>query len=204
MYIYKTTCIVNGKIYVGQCNRKSSSTSYLGSGMIILNAIEKYGRKNFNKEILKSDLNSQKDLDIWEQIFIRKLNSTDPNIGYNILKGGQGDNPMSNPESREKVRQFQLGRKKTPEAIQKMSDSGKLKVMTPEHLNNLAEANRLRIKNSEPWNKGIKWSDEQKQRLNDSKGDKMKGENHPQFGKRWKWTEEQRQNLRNIKSQKNV
>ena len=62
MYIYKTTNLINGKIYIGQSIRKFSK-SYLGSGVKILNAIKKYGKENFKVEILEDNKNIKRKLD---------------------------------------------------------------------------------------------------------------------------------------------
>jgi hypothetical protein len=60
---------------------------YLGSGTVILQAIKKYGKHNFKKEILKDNIQTQRQLDIWEQIYIKKFDSINPSIGYNIMPG---------------------------------------------------------------------------------------------------------------------
>lgn len=119
--IYKTTCLVNGKIYVGQTISKDPH--YLGSGTKITDAIKKYGHNKFKREILK-ECESQKLLDVWEFVFIKKLRATDARIGYNILPGsanGFGQvNPASLPEVREKISKSALGRKigdKTRKAV---------------------------------------------------------------------------------------
>ena len=79
--IYKTVCVPTGKIYIGQTVRDSDN--YLGSGGIIRNAIRKYGKLNFRKEIL-FECHNQKQLDIWERYFIKKFNSIDRNIGETL------------------------------------------------------------------------------------------------------------------------
>jgi group I intron endonuclease len=110
--IYKTTCIINGKIYVGQTISKD--LHYLGSGTKITDAIKKYGRENFKRETLK-ECDNQKLLDVWEMVFIKKLRATNPRIGYNILPGsanGFGQvNPSSLPEVRKKISESAMGRK---------------------------------------------------------------------------------------------
>ena len=66
-YIYKTTNLVNGKIYIGQ--KKSNvflGDKYLGSGKILKMAIEKYGKENFSVELLHESLNKL-DLDAMEK-----------------------------------------------------------------------------------------------------------------------------------------
>lgn len=53
-YIYETTNLINGKKYIGK--RKSSKflgNKYLGSGTYLHNAIEKYGKENFEVKLLK-------------------------------------------------------------------------------------------------------------------------------------------------------
>jgi hypothetical protein len=41
MIIYKTTCLINGKIYVGQDSK--NNPDYLGSGIYLNRAIKKHG-----------------------------------------------------------------------------------------------------------------------------------------------------------------
>ena len=47
MVIYKTTNLVNGKIYIGK--DKYNNPKYLGSGKILKLAINKYGKGNFRR-----------------------------------------------------------------------------------------------------------------------------------------------------------
>ncbi len=50
--IYKTTNLINGKIYVGYHNTDIND-GYLGSGTIFSKALKKYGKKNFVREVLE-------------------------------------------------------------------------------------------------------------------------------------------------------
>lgn len=88
MYVYKTTNLINGKIYVGQKHSNSFDKNYYGSGLLIQRAIKKYGKNNFKVELLEI-CNSQEELDCSEKKWIKKLHSRDLNIGYNIAYGGQ-------------------------------------------------------------------------------------------------------------------
>jgi hypothetical protein len=92
MIIYKITNLINKKIYVGfdSKNRKL----YYGSGLIIKQVIKKYGKENFKKEILEyvKEDNWQKR----EKYWIKKLNSIDKKIGYNITEGGEGGDTYKN------------------------------------------------------------------------------------------------------------
>lgn len=95
-YIYLTTNLINGKIYVGKKkSEKFLNERYLGSGLIIHNAINKYGKDNFKVELLKW-CNSEEELNYEEIKYIAKFNARDPDIGYNILKGGNGGSITAN------------------------------------------------------------------------------------------------------------
>ena len=88
-YIYKTTNLVNGKIYVGQHKAtKFQKRKYLGSGLRIKEAIKKYGRSNFICELLDT-AETFEELNQKEIFWISKLNAVDETIGYNLAPGGQ-------------------------------------------------------------------------------------------------------------------
>lgn len=92
MIIYKTTNLINGKIYVGKDAR--SRPTYLGSGLILRKAIAKYGAENFKKETLEtcSTLNKLNDR---EKYWIEHLKSNVNSIGYNLTTGGIGGDTYS-------------------------------------------------------------------------------------------------------------
>lgn len=85
MVVYKTTNLVNGKVYVGQDSK--NNPDYLGSGTIIKRAIKKYGVENFKKEILEL-CNSKEEMDEKEKYWIKELKTI--KHGYNISEGGNG------------------------------------------------------------------------------------------------------------------
>lgn len=89
MIIYRTTNLLDGKIYIGK--DKNNIPSYIGSGIRLLNAIKKYGKDNFKKEILEvcSDEESLNEREIY---WIEYYRSYDKSIGYNLTKGGEGGN----------------------------------------------------------------------------------------------------------------
>lgn len=90
-YIYITTNIINNKIYVGQHTAKMfEPEKYIGSGLELLRAIEKYGKENFKNELL-CECFSREELDEKEKYYINLYNSTNKNVGYNINIGGTGN-----------------------------------------------------------------------------------------------------------------
>ena len=125
MIIYKTINLINKKIYIGK--DKNNNTNYLGSGNHIISAIKKYGRNNFKKEILEHCI-SENELNAKEIYWIKKLNSTDSLIGYNILDGGTDGSKKGrklSDETKEKIRQSLLGRVYSLERREKMSKNNK-------------------------------------------------------------------------------
>ena len=92
-YIYKTTCLINNKIYVGQhkWSGPKIDPKYLGSGKILKEAIKVYGKENFKCEVLEwcesfDELNKRERY--WEHLY--GLPDPKREIGYNITIGGQG------------------------------------------------------------------------------------------------------------------
>lgn len=104
-YIYLTTCIVNGKIYVGK-HELNGIANYIGSGRLFTRAVRKYGKDKFKKKILRLCYTLH-ELRVWEHVYIVKYNATDRSVGYNIAKGDVNTtefNPAKLPEVREKIR----------------------------------------------------------------------------------------------------
>jgi hypothetical protein len=85
-YIYQTTNLINGHYYIGM-HVGELNDSYIGSGKILKQAINKYGKSNFKKEVLVI-CESEKELRIWEEKIV-KLKIKDPKC-YNLAPGGQG------------------------------------------------------------------------------------------------------------------
>ena len=85
--VYKTTCLVNGKIYIGQHQTDDINDGYLGSGKYLKRDIRNLGRENFKREIL-FDFDNFEDMDnkekelVTEEFVARKDT-------YNVRIGGQ-------------------------------------------------------------------------------------------------------------------
>lgn len=93
-YIYKTTDLLTGKIYVGKrVSRKFNGLSYVGSGTIILRIKAKCLNEGIPLEKrLKVEMLDQADtldeLSKKEIYWIDKLEARNPSVGYNLRKGG--------------------------------------------------------------------------------------------------------------------
>ena len=87
-YIYITTNRINGKIYIGQHKSSIYHPWYLGSGKYLGRALKKYGRENFENHIIQW-CKDKNELCEKEKYWIRKYNSLDNEVGYNITPGGE-------------------------------------------------------------------------------------------------------------------
>lgn len=117
-YIYKTTNTLNDKIYIGQHLHFTFDKYYKGSGLILVNAFKKYGKENFKCELLE-ECDSLEEMNYKEAYYINLYNSTDPNIGYNIKPGG--NNANQSEETKRKISDRLVGKKKSLSARQNMS-----------------------------------------------------------------------------------
>lgn len=89
-YVYKITNLLNGKWYIGsrRCNRNDNGLNdgYLGSGVAIKRAINKYGKKYFSKEILCYCEDAYE----FEALMLQELDAAGDNNSYNLTNDGQG------------------------------------------------------------------------------------------------------------------
>lgn len=119
-YIYKITNNTNGKIYIGQHKSNTLDETYWGSGILLKQAINKEGINNFSREILEW-CDSKERLNQQEIYWIFKLNSMNPDIGYNLTKGGGGaPGAKLSDETKVKISQSKTGKKHSQESIEKM------------------------------------------------------------------------------------
>lgn len=82
--VYKVTNLVNNKYYIGAHKTKNIDDNYIGSGVALKKAIEKYGKENFKKEVLFI-------FDNPEDMFKKEEELVELNEkSYNLRRGGKG------------------------------------------------------------------------------------------------------------------
>ena len=86
--VYKITNELDGKIYIGVHRTKDVNDDYMGSGLHLKRAQEKYGIENFTKEILEV-FNTPEMMFQMESILVNKEFVQSKN-NYNLIEGGQG------------------------------------------------------------------------------------------------------------------
>lgn len=113
-YVYKTTNLVNNKYYIGvhKSSVKDLKKQYLGSGNLIRSAIKKYGRENFEIEILYT-YNNSKEAFLKESELVTSVQVEDENC-YNIKVGGLGGvGLVHREETKKSISQSLSGKKKS-------------------------------------------------------------------------------------------
>lgn len=186
MIIYKTTNIINGKFYIGQDSK--NDPNYLGSGLLLNRAIEKYGIENFKKEILEVCEN-KKHLNEREIYWIKETKAKE--LGYNIADGGHGGNTYTE-ETKQRVSKLFTNRYISEETIEKRKTT---RAKNPEKYK-LSEERKKRIGD---FHKNKKISEEHKQAISHymknsatyseeflamQKSENKKGENGSNWGKK--------------------
>jgi len=87
-FIYITTNLIDGKLYIGQKKFvKYKWKNYLGSGTYLKNAIKKYGKENFHRDIVFIAF-SKEELDDEEEKLIEIHDAVDRKDYYNQVEGG--------------------------------------------------------------------------------------------------------------------
>lgn len=181
MIIYKTTNLINGKIYIGR--DKYDDPNYLGSGVYYKRAEKKYGKENFRKVTIDSD-------DDFKQLCLKEVFWTDfndarnPDVGYNISKNsGGGDNLSYHPERKEIIEKISRNTKLAmadPEIRAKMQGP-----KSEEHKKNLCISQRAVDRSGEnnPNYGGL--SEEHCKNISKSRIEKgtAKGKNNPMYGR---------------------
>jgi group I intron endonuclease len=182
--IYKITNKANGKIYIGAHSTDNPNDNYYGSGKLILRALDKYGVKGFDKEVLHifdtKDEMFAKERELVTQEFVDRHDTYNVNIG-----GSAPPVAIHTNESRALVSERFKDKPISEEHKAKISATKKAgyhpyrgKKLTEEH----KEKNRqAQI--------GRKHSDETKAKMSA----KMSGENNPNYGR--DFSKEHRENL---------
>ncbi len=136
-FIYLTTNLVNGKVYIGQRTFREGFMTYLGSGTSFRRAVKKYGKENFKRVILCVCKNYD-ELDQWEDFFVELFESRNTEKGYNIKKGGQ----RFSPKVIQSMSDSKIGRKLKPETIEKLKAARRGRKMSDYNKEVFAEINK--------------------------------------------------------------
>ena len=87
-YIYRITCSVTGRYYIGMHSTSNLEDNYLGSGTQLWRSKHKHGKHTHAKEILEF-LPDRKALAVREREIVNESLIADP-LCMNLMKGGEG------------------------------------------------------------------------------------------------------------------
>lgn len=143
--------VPNGKVYIGITGQdvrvrwKSNGLGYQ-TQTLFYRAIQKYGWDNIQHEILACGL-TKEEAEAMEVELITKYRSNDPNHGYNIREGGSLS-PWRE-DSREKLRQANLGKHHSENTRQKLRDCNLGKTMSDETRRKISASTKGKPKSEE-------------------------------------------------------
>ena len=166
-YIYKTTNLINNKIYIGQHKAQKFSLNYKGSGKMLREAFSKYGKENFSV-VLVEECSTQEDMDSKEMYWISYYNSTNTDIGYNISIGGIYNTftgRQHNESTKQKMRDAKLGIEFSQEHKENISKGKKGHIYSEER--NFKISKTLKERDVHVSHKGHSMSEEAKQKIRD-------------------------------------
>ena len=151
--VYKITNTLNGKVYIGQTvdyrKRKVGHFSYLRRNAhrnrYLQKSFNKYGESSFKMEIIKEC--AVDELDKLEIYYMRKYNSIDKTLGYNMVIGGNTN--KSFPDYiRQKMSRSQKGRIIAEEHRKRIGKWHKGKTISPK---DIEKANKTKKDNQIQW-----------------------------------------------------
>lgn len=163
-YTYIITNLINGKIYYGvrSCTcHPENDIKYMGSGLLIKYAIEKYGKENFSKEIDQT-FPSREEANLFEAKIV-DMNFIERNDTYNMMTGGL--NGLLTEDSKCKISLSKLGKKRSPETCKNISKAKK----------------GTHVGENNP-NYGVKCTDEKKMKISKGRKGKQAGSEHYNYG----------------------
>jgi len=109
------------KCYIGFTN--GHRKNYLGSGLLIIKAVKKYGRNNFSKIIL-GEFKNREEAHFWEGFYIKLYKTEVKYRGYNISpNGGIGTPGCFSEETKRKISESNLGLKRSEITKQRLRES---------------------------------------------------------------------------------
>lgn len=168
-YLYKTTCNVTGRWYIGMHSTYNLEDGYMGSGVVLRRSIRKYGKENHTKEIL--DFFVTKELMIEAEKKAITSEMVNDRMCMNLVYGGSGWNEKHNDAFREKLKndsefKKEFSKKRT-DALNKQYSTG--------------VRQKVAVKD---WT-GCKHSEETKLKMSEKKKGTGTGETNSQYGTCW-------------------
>jgi hypothetical protein len=181
-FIYKTTCEVNNKYYIGMHSTDNLNDGYIGSGKKLWYYIQKYGRESFKFEILEF-LPNRKLLSKREREIVNESLLTDASC-LNMTLGGEGGFISEEQQRNRSIcasRALQFKLKNDPLFkeywLHRMKNGLKNRVprkLSEEEIENLVYRNKTRV-----------WTDDMRKSVSEKNSVRFSGSGNSQYGTVW-------------------
>lgn len=175
-YIYKTTCNVTNKYYIGMHSTNNIDDGYLGSGKRLWYSINKHGKDNHSKEILEYCENRKELKEREKEIVNEQLLTED--LCMNLTVGGEGgwSSEQQRENNKKSVEKQRILRETDPEWVKRVKENS-----SKAHKKAYEKGRKKVVPD---WT-GQKHSEETKKKMSETKKGKYDGENNPSFGTCW-------------------
>jgi hypothetical protein len=180
-YLYKTTCLITNRYYIGMHSTSNLDDGYMGSGKRLRYSIRKHGKENHIKEILEFFENRDLLIEAEKKAITPEM-ITDKNC-MNLKEGGYGGGGIWS-ENHKKVftdagKQNLIKTKEQREiSLAKVRKNKKYREEMSESLVNFFKTNEGNFKNKTH-------SDETKKLISEKRKGTGVGETNSQFGTCW-------------------
>jgi hypothetical protein len=182
-YIYKTTCNVNGKYYIGMHSTDNLEDGYLGSGKRLWYSINYHGKENHNKVILEF-CDNRKELKKREKEIVNgKLLNEE--LCMNLKLGGDGGFTSEEHFLKMIKRSSEVNKVLMKEFWSDPKKKKKRSENISKKISNLDDYKKNKMKNGSASWVGKKHSDETKNKMSESSKGVGVGEKNSQYGTRW-------------------
>lgn len=183
-YLYKVTCLVTNKFYVGIHSTNSLDDGYFGSGKHLKRSISKHGKENHTIEIM-GFYKDRSSLVEAEKILITEDFLSNP-LTMNLKLGGEGGRGWSRKEQQDNNRKSMDRQRWLKEND---SDWVEKKSKNMSESLKLAYAEGRKESKTPNW-KGRKHSEETKKKLSKISSERNSGQNNPSYGTMWIYNKE--------------
>jgi hypothetical protein len=175
-YLYKTTCLVTNRYYIGMHSADNLEDGYIGSGRRLRKSIRKYGIENHEKQILEFFENRDLLIEA-EKVAITPEMLVDKNC-MNLMGGGTGGFISDEQQRHRSI----CGGKAHK---QKMFDDLEYRDVVVERLRNTMKKSHKEGKIKYNTFEGKTHSEETKQKMSNSSKGIGVGEKNSQYGTCW-------------------
>ena len=200
-YLYKTTCGITGKYYIGMHSTNNIDDGYLGSGKKLRHSIRKYGKENHQKEIL--EFFETRELLAEAEKKIITFDLLNDKLCLNLAEGGYGGNGAKFLTKE----QLSKGRKKCDEILKEKYGGNFKSVIARNYYNKSTDEEKERhsqkikegLKNSNfnhATRLGSKQSNEFKKMISEVNSIRQKGSGNSQYGTCWVMNENESKKIK--------